>query len=288
VAIVIALQALALLLLFRRATAVPTTASKPTAGAVAQGIWTDIVEAGRRAWSDAQRAAASAWRWVARLWPAKSAPLLAVAKRDGAGLSHGGPLLLHEGGARRRGARVDVRLPAVAAPLPNVWGAREPLDITVTAVNEQGRSVPHVTVRLALGGEAQTLTTGAEGRAVTTVALDTLGEYALSVSTVIDGKTVEAEATLRIIDYRAEVERLYEELRALAAARGMVLPPEATPREAEARLRHVADRPALASLIAAFEEAEYSHHPVPRATYETAYLALHALRTSRPEGAAAP
>jgi len=84
-----------------------------------------------------------------------------------------------------------------------------------------------------------------------------------------------AQRTLRVVDYREEVVRLYHAFLERVRQRGIEVPADATPREVQGLLFPTGvDEAALEQLTTHFEEADYSTHEVARRRYEEAYLAF--------------
>jgi hypothetical protein len=86
---------------------------------------------------------------------------------------------------------------------------------------------------------------------------------------------------VRIVDYREEIVRLYNEVVHGLRAREVALSPKMTPREVESRLEGAIpglSHEAVRDLVDVFEEANYSMHPVVRLAYERMYLACEEVR----------
>ena len=87
---------------------------------------------------------------------------------------------------------------------------------------------------------------------------------------------VEVATRPRVVDYRAEVVRLYNDFLRRLRESGAPIRPESTPRETESLLvqeGRVSDEKALDQLIREFEEADYSTHPLRRDAFIRAYRA---------------
>ncbi|MDE2968549.1 MAG: HEAT repeat domain-containing protein [Chloroflexota bacterium] len=172
---------------------------------------------------------------------------------------------------------LDVRFTKPAEDLPDVWGEGEEIAINIQASGEDGEPVPALTVAVAVTGEQPVdCTTDDDGASAVTYVASEPGEFA--VEAVFDGDDVyfptEASRTFRVVDFREEMLRLYDEFLMWARAhtgRGLA---RATPREIELLLvssgSPVSQR-ALDELISRFEEADYSEHPIGRRHYESMY-----------------
>jgi hypothetical protein len=86
-----------------------------------------------------------------------------------------------------------------------------------------------------------------------------------------------ASRMVRIVDYREEIVRLYNEMLVILKSQGFSLTPKMTVREIERRLQQA--YPALpnevtSSLVWIFEEANYSLHLIARPAYEKMFKAV--------------
>jgi len=118
---------------------------------------------------------------------------------------------------------------------------------------------------------------------LTTAALDELAQHELTHAFQTKGTYIigarlgknRGERQIKIVDYREEIVSLFKSLQEQLRSRGADIPVEATPRE----IQHIIlesepaiDESGLDSLVACFEEADYSEHPIGRQHYEMMYL----------------
>lgn len=179
---------------------------------------------------------------------------------------------------------VTMDFPQATPPMPPVWGVGEPLAILCRLTSEDLAGVADAPLQLeAEGQEATVIRTGEEGRCVAEAVFARKGESAIRCA--FQGASgllpSEASALVRIVDYREEVVELFNGFLAPFRDGPASVPRDATPREAEVVLvsrQLVRDERALDALITAFEEANYSLHPIRRQHYLRAYLALQQLR----------
>lgn len=167
-----------------------------------------------------------------------------------------------------------IEYPGIAAPLPAVWGIDKQLDITVVGP-QNNRDV----LRLYLDGmPADELVMAGESPTASLILFK--GSHILTIRDTVESSTVLAESTVRIVDYREEVVRIFNELFSLMRSRFEEISPDSTPRE----MQWVAmqslpedkwDR--LDRIVSTFEIANYSLHGVGREDYIRSYLAMREL-----------
>jgi hypothetical protein len=182
----------------------------------------------------------------------------------------------------------------------------EPLTIAGQLTDEAGQLVVQVEVRLASSpigplsprgtgriwpdDRELSLTTDSDGTYHGQVSFPKKGDYSITVR--YDGSPgrlpAEASRAILIVDYREEIVRLYNAFLSEVRGRSSLIPEDATPREVEgimvsrplalsAGSGQALDEIALDDFISAFEEADYSLHPIERRHYERAYRAYQVL-----------
>jgi len=119
----------------------------------------------------------------------------------------------------------------------------------------------------------------ADGRASQFHTFRKAGQFNIQAVLVKDVRNgyLPASRLVRIVDYREEIVRLYNEMLASLKSHGFSLTPEMTAREVEAGLRQA--YPAISSettntLVSVFEEANYSLHLIARPAYEKMFKAV--------------
>jgi hypothetical protein len=118
-----------------------------------------------------------------------------------------------------------------------------------------------------------------EGRAFQEHTFRKAGQYqvqAVLVKEVRNGY-LPASRIVRIVDYREEIVRLYNEMIESLKIKGLTLSPKMTAREVENRLRKAfpdLSREVTEYLVSVFEEANYSLHLISRPAYEKMYRAV--------------
>ena len=98
------------------------------------------------------------------------------------------------------------------------------------------------------------------------------------------GGDASATRSLRVVDFREEIVRLYNDFLVLAAERTHDIREQSTPREVELTVVSAGlqlDQRSLDELISRFEEADYSEHPIARRQYEAMYRAWHTIVRDR-------
>ena len=162
-----------------------------------------------------------------------------------------------------------LQFPQIREPLPLTWGYGEPLEMTVRG---NGATVE---ARLSIDGREAGPIRLENGCAAVPLRL-AKGDHKITVSpTGSSASGSESWVTVRIVDYREEVVRMFNDLchRYLPAADGPAQ--EMTPREIEqligASMPEEKQRP-LGEAVTTFERANYSLHDVRRDDYENMYL----------------
>ncbi len=169
--------------------------------------------------------------------------------------------------------RVHIKLPQISVEMPDVWGKDDDL-LIVFAVDGSPQMLAQYSLDIELEpGTSLRSLVAADGRASWTHTFCKTGVYniqAVLVKEVRNGY-LPASRLVRIVDYREEIVRLYNEMLASLKIHGVLLIPKMTAREVETRLMKAF--PSLSSnitstLVSVFEEANYSLHPISRPAYE--------------------
>ena len=166
-----------------------------------------------------------------------------------------------------------------ATDLPEVFGLGEQVSIGVTFSVDEGPGIPQSTLEVdSPSGDRSSLLTDEHGQCGFTWEADRLGDLAVSAEYEETWLYLASSdsAALRVVDFREEIVRLYNDYLAWAeeqtpGASGR------TPRELEAILASSGlslDFRAVDEVISRFEEAYYSEHPIGRRQYESMYRAL--------------
>ena len=183
-----------------------------------------------------------------------------------------------DAGAERHSIRLRIAFLTEADDLPDdVWGPGEEIPISVSAT-DGARPLAGAAVDVSVGdGAPSRLTLDEDGAGALSWSGTEPGEHPVGVElTTDDGLVVSESRSLRIVDFREEIVRLYGVFLEWAKAQGAGVTDPSTPREAEALL--VASglplpRRDLAEIVARFEEADYSEHEIARWHYEAMYRA---------------
>lgn len=178
---------------------------------------------------------------------------------------------------------LEIDFARAAADLPDVWGVGEEIVTTVTAVDVDGQPVPGAAIVVEVTGGAETaLETDDGGASVLRWVASEGGDY--EVSAVYEGDDERlpqsGERSLRVVDFREEIVRLYNTFLEWASSRVGEDLGQATPREVEMLVvsRGIpVSQKSLDELVSRFEEADYSEHPIARRHYESMYRAWRAV-----------
>jgi len=181
---------------------------------------------------------------------------------------------------------MEIHLPQIKRPLPDVWGLDEELTIQFRIINSNKQPVKNVSLSVFIDSyQIAEPKTDNSGQAVITYLFRSSGEF--TVQCRFDGidelKASENNRTIRIVDYREEIVGLYETLKEWTETFGMVIPPNSTPRTNEIRLiREFKGINAVSvdTFLRNFEEADYSSHSIVRKHYEEAFLSLTKIKDS--------
>ncbi len=169
-----------------------------------------------------------------------------------------------------------------AEDLPDVWGAGEEVRITVSVTDERGGVLAGAIVKVSVGDDAPFQpTVDADGAFTFGWGGTEPGDHAVSVEfTGDDGLTTSKSRSLRIVDFREEIVRLYDVFLDWAKEKSAGVSEISTARDVEALLLTEGlpiPQKALSELIVRFEEADYSEHPIARRHYEAMYRAWSAV-----------
>ena len=173
--------------------------------------------------------------------------------------------------------RIEISFPDIEDPLPAVWGVGEPLTVQVKLKDSNGEILPSQPCNVDFGdGETVHDVSDTEGYIHLEHIFNTKGEYVINAS-YQDNRTrkeVSSWRKIRIVEYREEMVRLFNEMLETLNLRDIRIEPEMTAREVESllaeRLEGVS-RETIRRIVAGFEEANYSVHPVTRESYVAMY-----------------
>ena len=184
--------------------------------------------------------------------------------------------------------RLELTLVMPGPGLPPVWGVGEEVPAVALVSGEEANGLPQLPVELGLRGvDPLEAVTDADGRAEGPLTAQELGEHQATAAFTgnDDYLPSSARADFRVVDFREEVVRLYNDFLGWVGPRVPGLTPDSTPREMEARTVGsglAINQRALEELISRFEEADYSTHAIGRRQYESMYRAWRALTPDPP------
>ena len=164
--------------------------------------------------------------------------------------------------------------------LPDVWGVNEEIEVICTLRDQQERSVECASVEVTTSESAapEHLRTGDEGSCTASTPAVSLGVHRVSAEFGGDDDHLPAVARreYRIVDFREEVVRIYNDFLQWVCRRVPGASDRSTPREIEVMVVASGlqiDQRALEEIISRFEEADYSEHVITRRQYEATYRA---------------
>lgn len=169
---------------------------------------------------------------------------------------------------------LHISFPQITGEFPDVWGHDEDFSIVVRKLIENNRTRVDIELEPDIKRETDLNKDGYISQKH--IYKDT-GEY--EVKAAFTGKPFNgyrpASRYLRIVDYREEIVRLYNDMFTSLINGGIALTPKMTVREVKYRLHNsFAKLPddITHSFVSIFEEADYSLHPISRSEYEEMYL----------------
>ncbi len=173
--------------------------------------------------------------------------------------------------------RVDIYFPDIENTLPAVYGVNDILRVRISRRNTRERGLSRV-CEVNWGGE-ETVRFLPEGKptGITHVYREKK-TYRITVCDVdSSGNDISVWRTIRIVDYREEMVRLFGEMLEKLNLADIEIGADMTPREVERllseRLENV-PKESIRKVIKGFEEANYSTHPVDRESYVRMYKAI--------------
>jgi hypothetical protein len=176
--------------------------------------------------------------------------------------------------------RLSISFPEITENLPAVWGVDEPLSVSFTLGDEEGNPVPLRDCEFDWGdGVTIQEKSDENGRFSLSHAFKNKGDYTITGSWKDSRprKDISSWRKIRIVDYREEMVRLFNEMLEILDIGDIRIDPGMTAREVEVllaeRLGRV-NRTIIRRVIAGFEEANYSTHPVTRDNYVAMYRAI--------------
>ena len=184
-------------------------------------------------------------------------------------------------------AQLEIRFLQQEPDLPDVWGIGEEVGVAAHLADSEGHAIDAARVEVAVGegGVALPLVTDDVGVCVLQWTAQALGEHMVSaLARQAGGAGASATRSLRVVDFREEIVRLYNDFLVWAAERTPDIAEQSTPREVESIVVSAGlqlDQRSLDELISRFEEADYSEHPITRRQYEAMYRAWHTIVSDR-------
>lgn len=174
--------------------------------------------------------------------------------------------------------RADISFPDIENTLPSVYGIKELFHVTIFLKDEKERILPSQTCEVDWGDEETLRFISKVKPTEITHVYQEKEKYSITVRYVDkSGKEVSSWRTIRIVDYREEMVRMFGEMLERLNVADTKIGPDMTPREVErllvGRLEGVS-KESIRRVIEGFEEANYSTHPVNRDSYIKMYRAI--------------
>ncbi len=162
-----------------------------------------------------------------------------------------------------------IRFPQIHAPFPAIWGEGESLEVAIESIYGAASKV-----ELDVDGSTREVALE-EGGAQFRLKLDK-GDHRIQVSTPgSPGVKGSSWAIVRVVDYREEVVRMFNEMYLNYRSRYEGIGDTMTPREIEQAIgpgMPEAKRKALSAAVTVFELANYSLHGIRRMDFEKMYM----------------
>ncbi len=175
-----------------------------------------------------------------------------------------------------------IGFPDIRTPFPKVWGVRDNLRIECTLdgsprTKQKENEVELVVNHKTLGKDQLSR----NQPAIFSHTFDEKGVHEVGARLISKPRrqSMEAETTVRIVDYREEIIRLYKAFLQHLGYQGVDWKDEMTAREVERLLLDTGgfEPKSLHRVMDCFERAEYSAHKVRRENYEAMYLSVREL-----------
>ena len=176
--------------------------------------------------------------------------------------------------------RLTISFAGIEETLPDVWGVDESLIVNFKLRGEKVNPVSSRECEIDWGDDETIRLVSDEGGNINSVHVFTLkGKYVINASYKEDasGQTISSWRKIRIVDYREEMVRLFNEMLERLELTDISIGSEMTPREIEEILKPGLEgvgEITIRNLITGFEEANYSTHPVTRDSYVVMYRAI--------------
>jgi hypothetical protein len=165
--------------------------------------------------------------------------------------------------------------PDIKDRFPNIWGAKEKLNIEIVLDKSVLRNIQQRTVEVFIDEERIAATPlSQQGRAELSHVFNEKGEH--RIRAILPRTSLDAEIKLRVVEYREEIIRLYKEFLEELTSYGIYAQKEMTAREIESLILETDELnpEALHDVTNCFEKAEYSNRLPIRKDYEIMYLSL--------------
>lgn len=174
---------------------------------------------------------------------------------------------------------LKIVLPDIKAPLPNVWGVKDKLRMEIVLDKGILKKTQKRMVEVLINEETvASVGLSQQGRAELSYIFLRKGEHKVRafLPRTSRRRPLNAEIKVRVVDYREEIIRLYNEFLEKLVEHGIRPRNEMTAQEIESLILRMNDfsSAALRKVTTCFEKAEYSNHPLTREDYEAMYLSL--------------
>jgi hypothetical protein len=174
---------------------------------------------------------------------------------------------------------LKIVLPDIKAPLPNVWSVKDKLRIEIVLDKDVLKKTQKRKVEVLIDEETvASVGLSQQGRAELSYVFLRKGEHKVRafLPRTSRRRPLNTEIKVRVVDYREEIIRLYNEFLEKLVEYGIRPRNEMTAQEIESLILRMNDfsSEALRKVTTCFEKAEYSNHPLTREDYEAMYLSL--------------
>ena len=189
-----------------------------------------------------------------------------------------------EGDPEPQETHLDISFGRLAPDLPDVWGIGEPVPVRIRLSTADNQPIPQASIDTHVPGILPPGTLLTEGQGICAFVWDgnDQGQFLVSASFADTPEYLSSSASrsFRVVEFRAEIVRLYNDFLEWSQVRVTGISDQATPREVESTLVTSGlpiDQRHLDEVISRFEEADYSEHPITRQQYESMYRAWRAV-----------
>jgi len=180
--------------------------------------------------------------------------------------------------------KLEIGFPGIVQPLPDVWGIGDDFDVACQLRDVDGQPMTAKPIEISMGSPITTLTTDNTGSSMVTLAFSEKGFFEIEAAYLSGNENEPGSQVfkmIRIVDYREEIIAEYKTLLEWFSQKDVSISQDISPREAEQLILNSGlpvSPDSVETVIACFEEATYSMHPITRQNYVKMHFAHEEIR----------